>query len=140
MKIPANLLPEVWRGVVEISDARHDLATSVLLGRMQTAVGEWFGPWDERASELIVRHTGGRLSIGPNDEEHAAFVADPEVQEHWGQEIELEAEPVTMATLRKAEGLRVSPSSLAALRHVGLVTDEATKPPKKSTPKRRKKS
>lgn len=136
--VPAELLPEIWRGVVEVGDARHDLDAWVLVNRMYEAVAEWFGPWDERATELIVRHTGGPLSIGPGDEGHAAFIADPEVQEHWGREIELDVEPIQWSMLKKAEGLRVS-RSLAALRHVGLVVDE--KPaPEKSTPKKRRKS
>lgn len=140
LKVPANMLPEVWRGVAEISDARHDLDAYVLVNRLFEAVAEWFGPWDERASELIVRHTGGRLSIQPGDDEHPAFVADPEVQEHWSREIELDVEPVPWSLLKKAEGLKVSRPGMAALRHVGLVTDDEKKPPKKSTPKRRKKS
>lgn len=141
IKVAASKLQWLWRAVVEINDARHDLTTSVRLSRMQAALAEWYGPWDERASELIVRHTGGRLSIQPGDDEHPAFVADPEVEEHWSQVIELDVEPVTMATLRKAEGLRVSPVALDALREAGLVTDDEKKPtPKKSTRSRRKKS
>lgn len=136
IKVPAGALDSLQAALADLSQNRLPLMLAVRVNRQAQAVGEFLMPWLEQRNPLVARYIDGRTTLGPGHPRHPEFLADPEVQELYAQEAELEIESISMASLETASELAVRPESLAVLLELGFL-EEADPKPKKKPPRKK---
>ncbi len=103
------------------TERRFPIGLSVKVGRMRRVVAEFHAELMVRVGPLIQKHTGGDRAIGPGHEGHPEFVV--EAGPYFGEVVELELEPITLAELEAVEGLDALPDSTQVLIGLGFITD-----------------
>ncbi len=118
-------------GVVEALDAvfpigvKLPIGLSVEVGELRVAVYKYHAEIMSRVGPVIEKHTDGGSSIGPDHENHPAFVK--EAAPFFAEAVEVRLEPIPLSALAAVEGLEADPDFVVVLVKFGLIYRDGPK-------------